>query len=255
MVAALAFPAFIAGLITFLAPCTLPLLPAYLAFISGVPVSDLGDKEKIAKARKRIFLNGVLYVIGFSAVFVLLGSLVGLGGQALAQYTNVLTRIGGVLVMLFGIFMVFGNRVPWMSSLAIEKKIPIFRYIHPGTPLAALVFGATFALGWTPCVGPILGSILILAATSATVAQGAMLLAIFSLGLAIPFLIIAASTSWATTYVAKASPIFSGIGVFAGVLLIILGALMATNMFGVFVGFFYRIFGFVNLEAALLEYL
>jgi len=255
MIAELAVPAFIAGLITFLAPCTLPLLPAYLAFISGVPVGDIADPKKIATIRRRIFLNGVLYVIGFSTIFILLGSLVGLGGQVFAQYTGVLTRIGGAFIIFFGIFLLLGTRIGSLSFLGAERRIPIFKHIQPGTPLAALIFGATFALGWTPCIGPILGSILILAATSTTVGQGAALLAIFSLGLAVPFLIVAASTSWAATHLAKLSHGLVVMSHVAGVLLIALGLLMLTDTFGVFTGTIYRIFGFLNLESALLEFL
>jgi cytochrome c-type biogenesis protein len=255
MVLELALPAFIAGMVTFLAPCTLPLLPAYLAFISGVPAADIADPKKIARLRRRIFVNGLLYVAGFSAVFILLGSLVGLGGRVVAQYTDILTQVGGAFIILFGIFLLAGTRVSSLSFLGIEKRIPIFKYVTPGTPLAALIFGATFALGWTPCVGPILGSILVLAATSATVGQGAALLAIFSLGLALPFLVVALGISWAATHLAKISRGLHIASLIAGILLIFLGILMLTNTFGVFTGSVYRTFGFLNLQNRLLEFL
>jgi cytochrome c-type biogenesis protein len=185
----LIIPAFIAGILTFLAPCTFPLVPGYLGFISGVSAQDLQDPLKSKSARRKIFLNGLLFVVGFSFIFILLGSLFGLGGSALAQYRIWLSRIGGIFVILFGLFMIGVLRLPFLN---VEKNIGAIMALKPGNPASSLIFGATFAFGWTPCVGPILGSILTLAAASATVSQGAFLLSVFSLGLAVPFLIIAA---------------------------------------------------------------
>src|SRR3989344_3063397 len=183
----LIIPAFIAVILTFLAPCTLPLVPGYLGFISGVSVQDLQDTLKAKSARRKIFLNGFLFVVGFSFILILLGSLFGLGGSALVQYRIWLSRIGGIFVILFGLFMIGVLRLPFLN---VEKNIGRISALKPGNPISSLIFGATFAFGWTPCVGPILGSILTLAASSATIGQGAFLLSVFSLGLAVPFLII-----------------------------------------------------------------
>jgi len=167
----LIIPAFIAGVLTFLAPCTLPLVPGYLGFISGVSAQDLQDLLKSKSVRRKIFLNGLLLVVGFSFIFILLGSLFGLGGSALVQYRIWLSRIGGIFVILFGLFMVGVLRLPFLN---VEKHMSGIKALKPGNPASSLIFGATFAFGWTPCVGPILGSILTLAAASATVGQGSV---------------------------------------------------------------------------------
>lgn len=247
----LIIPAFIAGILTFLAPCTLPLVPGYLGFISGVSINDLKDPKKTKIARRKIFLNGVLYVIGFSLVFVTLGSLFGLGGSALIQYRLWLSRIGGVFVILFGLFMIGFLRLPFLN---VEKHLHAVKALKPGTPTSSLIFGATFAFGWTPCIGPILGSILTLAASSATVGQGAFLLSVFSLGLAVPFLIIAGGIGSASSSIAKLSKHLNVISIVGGVFLIFLGILLLTNNMGVWIAYFYQWFDFINYER-LLDYL
>lgn len=247
----LIIPAFIAGILTFLAPCTLPLVPGYLGFISGVSASDLQDPSKAKIARRKIFLNGVLYVIGFSLVFIILGSLFGLGGATLVKYRIWLSRIGGIFVIFFGLFMMGILKLPFLN---VEKHVGSVKALKPGNPISSLIFGATFAFGWTPCVGPILGSILTLAASLATIGQGAFLLAIFSLGLAVPFLIIAASISSASVYLAKVSKYLNAISFVGGIFLVFLGALLLTNSLASWISYFYQLFNFINYEG-LLDYL
>lgn len=247
----LVIPAFIAGILTFLAPCTLPLVPGYLGFISGVSTNDLQDPNKSKLARRKIFLNGVLYVIGFSLVFIVLGSLFGLGGAALVKYKIWLSRIGGVFVIFFGLFMMGILKLPFLN---VEKRMSSVKALKPGNPVSSLIFGAAFAFGWTPCVGPILGSILTLAASSATIGQGAFLLAIFSLGLAVPFLIIAASISSASSYLARLNKYLNTISIVGGAFLVFLGILLLTNKLGVWIAYFYQWFNFINYEK-LLDYL
>lgn len=244
----LIIPAFIAGIFTFLAPCTLPLVPGYLGFISGVSALDLQDPLKLKSARKKIFLNGILFVIGFSLIFILLGSLFGLGGSALVQYRTWLSRIGGLFVILFGLFMIGALRLPFLN---IEKKIRITKVLKPGSPASSLIFGATFAFGWTPCIGPILGSILTLAAASATVGQGSFLLLIFSLGLAIPFLIIAAGISSVSNHLSKLNKHLHAISIIGGLFLVFLGILLSTNKLGFLITHFYQWFDFINYERLL----
>lgn len=247
----LIIPAFIAGMLTFLAPCTLPLLPGYLAFISGVSLQDLQDPLKSPSSRRKIFLNGLLFVVGFSVVFVLLGSLFGLGGSALVSYRLWLSRVGGIFVILFGLFMIGVLRLPFFS---IEKHFTGIKAIKPGHPMSSLLFGATFAFGWSPCVGPLLASILTLAAVAATVGQGAFLLSIFSLGLAVPFLITAASISSVSLYLAKYSKHFNVLSIIGGVFIIFLGILLLTNNMGIWIAYVYQWFDFINY-ASLLDYL
>ena len=256
----LLIPAFIAGIITFLDPCTLPLVPGYLSFISGAAVSDLQDPAKVTKARVKIFLNGLLYVVGFSAVFIFLGSLFGLGGSVFFQYRGLITQIGGVFVIVFGLFLIApaisaltAHRINLMSippfTLFVpERQIRFAQKLKPGNPFSSLMFGGTFALGWSPCVGPILGTILTFAASSATVGQGAFLLSIFSLGLAIPFLLVALAIGWASTHLAKVGKYLNWVSAVGGAFLILLGVMMVTNNFLLWIGLVYRFFNAVGLQ-------
>lgn len=243
--------AFTAGVLTFLAPCTLPLVPAYLGFISGVSLLDLQDPQKVKSVRRKIFFNGLLFVIGFSFVFILLGSLFGLGGAALIQYRIWLSRIGGIFIIFFGLFMIGVLRLPFMN---VEKHIGGIKALKPGNPVSSLMFGATFAFGWTPCIGPILGSILTVAAASSTVGQGAFLLCVFSLGLAVPFLVVALGIGSASMYIAKVSKFLTPISIVGGLFLVFLGILLLTDELRIWTTYFYRWFDFINYKQ-LLDYL
>jgi len=247
----LIIPAFIAGLLTFLAPCTLPLVPGYLGFISGVSLKDMSDPTKANAARKKIFMNGVFYVIGFSAVFIVLGSLFGLGGAAFIKYRIWLSRIGGIFIIIFGLYMMHLLRLPMFSFLNSEKRFHISGILKPGRYGSSFLFGATFAFGWTPCVGPILGSILLLASSSATVGSGAFLLAVFSLGLAVPFLLIAAGVGNATKYIKTMSKYLNWLSIIGGAFLVFIGVLLLTGKLGLWVGFFFEMFSFFNYDALL----
>jgi len=247
----LIIPAIISGIFTFVAPCTLPLVPAYFAFISGVSLSDLKNPAKSLVVRRKIFFNGVLYTIGFSIIFILFGVLFALGGSLLSQYRAVLARAGGILVIFFGLFMLNIIRIPALDFLDSERQPFFARILKPGNPFSSLLFGAAFAFGWTPCVGPILGSVLTLAAATATVGQGALLLAFFSLGLALPFLIIAATVGTALHYLKKIEKALHTISIVGGVFLIVLGVLLVTNTFSDWTAIFYRLFGFIHFDGIL----
>lgn len=247
----LIIPAFIAGILTFLAPCTLPLVPAYLGFISGVSAKELRDPLKLKSARRKIFLNGLLFILGFSAIFIILGTVAGFFGQILFGYRIWLSRIGGLFVILFGLFMLNVLKIPFLSR-EIQFKTPTL--FQRSKSVNSFILGATFGLGWTPCVGPILGSILTLAAATTTALQGTFLLGVFSLGLAVPFLVIAAGIGSASSYIAKFSKYLNIISVIGGVFLIFLGILLLTNNLVVWVAYFYRIFNFINYDS-LIDYL
>ena len=248
----LIIPAFIAGLLTFLAPCTLPLVPSYLGFISGVSLTPEHLQDK--KVKKKIIINSLLYILGFSIVFIALGSLFALGGSALAAHRLWLARIGGIFIIIFGIFMLHVIKIPGLQFLNKSKQINVLNKLHPGKPLSSFIFGATFAFGWTPCIGPVLGTILLLASSTAGIVPGMLLLAIFSLGLGLPFFIIALSIDSALRYLPKIHKILPIISIIGGIFLIILGVLMLTNNFGLLITWVYKLFGFINYEV-LIDYL
>ncbi|MFA7286203.1 MAG: cytochrome c biogenesis protein CcdA [Patescibacteria group bacterium] len=247
---ALLLPAFIAGFITFLAPCTLPLVPAYLAFIGGVSFGDMADPLRAPFVRRRIFLNGLFYVIGFSTVFVLLGTLFGLGGGALVHYRIPLARLGGAMIVLFGLAImgVFGGRI-MLFERSWHPALPA--WLHPGTPLSSFVFGATFAFGWTPCIGPILASILLLASNVGSLWEGGMLLAVFAAGLGVPFLLVALLFSSVTPWLRSISKFTAIASKIAGGFLVLLGFLILFNSFSEWTSFLFRIFGMFNYNQIL----
>ena len=252
----LILPAFIAGILTFLAPCTLPLVPAYLGFISGASAKDMQDPSKVSQIRKKVFLNGIFYVLGFSVVFVALGIVFGLGGVALAKYQTLLTKIGGGFILFFGLYLLgVLDKIPGLKTLlSVEHRMKLPQSLVPGTGSSSFIFGATFAFGWTPCVGPILGSILLLASSTTTVYQGAFLLSVFSLGLAIPFLLLALGIGHASKTVHKLSKILPYISAIGGIFLIILGILLLTDSLGVWLGWSYQLLGQFGYEL-ILDYL
>ncbi len=248
----LVIPAFIAGILTFLAPCTLPLVPAYLGFISGASAKDLQDPEKLRHIRKRVILNGLFYVLGFSLVFISLGVVFGVGGVALAKYQTLLTRIGGVFIIIFALYLMhIFDKVPFLRFMSQEKHARVSSKLKPGTASSSFIFGATFAFGWTPCVGPILGSILLLASSSTTVFQGAFLLFVFSMGLAVPFMALAFGVGHAAESVKKLSKILPYISFIGGVFLLFLGVLLITDSMSIWLSWSYQALGFLQFERLL----
>lgn len=215
--------ALIGGLLTFFAPCTLPLIPAYLAFIGGSSVE--GQKKRFS--RHRLFLNATFFVFGFSVVFILFGLASGTLGKFFVLNRLLISQVGGVLVCFFGLSLL--GVFPKMKGFS--HQVPAF--VSTGSPFGGFTLGFLFALGWSPCLGPILGTILILAGTGATAFSGALLLATYSLGLAIPFLIVALLYGSAFTYVAKLHsylPVISKVG---AVLIIAIGVLLIVGQFGI----------------------
>ena len=242
--------AFFAGLLMFLAPCTLPLVPAYLGFISGVSSKDLTDEESAKSARRKIFLNGVFFILGFAVIFILLGTFAGFIGSKIIGFQLWSRRIGGVLVILFGLFMLGLFNIKFLRR---DHRMKMPSFLTVGKPSSSFLIGSSFAVGWTPCVGPILAGILAVAAQSSTAAQGAILLSIFSLGLAVPFLTIAAFFSRAAVWIGKISKYLKYVEVVGGVFLIGLGILLLTNNFGLLVQYGYQWFDF--FDEVLLDYL
>jgi cytochrome c-type biogenesis protein len=253
---ALIIPAFIAGILTIFAPCTLPLVPAYLGFISGVSLKHLEGAAQEKIARKKIFTNAILFVVGFTAIFVTFGVFAGLFGQFLNPLRAWLARIGGALITLFGFKMVgiWNSPFPFLDTLFSREWRLHLSVVQPGNPLSSLLLGGAFAFGWTPCIGPILGTILFLVASSATALSGGLLLLIFSMGLAIPFLLVAIGIGSSSRIIQSIAPSLSVGEKISGALLIILGLLLLSGKFGLLVLYSYRFFEFIHYDR-LLNYL
>lgn len=224
---ALIVSSFIAGIFTFFAPCTLPLVPAFLGVISGVGQEDLQNPEKLKGLRWKVFGNALFYVLGFSLIFILFGiAFSALGKIFLIRV--LIQRIGGVLVILFGLVLLGVLRIRWLSA---EKQIHVPKLFQSATKANSFGIGALFALGWSPCVGPLLGSVLLLASRSGTLLQGTFLLIIFSLGLAVPFLLTALLIGKAFSAFSKWTRVLKVINIIAGIFLITLGVLLVSNQF------------------------
>ncbi len=174
--------ALLAGVISFSSPCCLPLIPGYLSYVSGLPVSDLGRRE----ARAVTLRAALLFVAGFTSVFTALGISFTLVGGALLQHVPTIVRVAGVVIILMGLAMMGVLRIPFLYR---ERRVDLTRI--PSGPKAAFALGMAFAFGWAPCIGPVLATILATAATTQTVAWGAVLLILYSLGLGIPFIALA----------------------------------------------------------------
>ena len=231
---------FIAGVFTFFAPCTLPLVPAFLGIISGASTKELTDPAKLKEVRWQIFKNAVFFFLGFSLVFILFGIAFSFIGQIFIV-REWLQRIGGVLVILFGLMLLGWSRVSWLS---LDKKIVVPRLFRRVSLINSFLLGALFALGWSPCVGPLLGSILLLASTSGTVLEGTFLLGIFSIGLGLPFLLTSVLIGKAFSAFGNWGRVLGVINKIAGLFLIGLGLLFLTDqfeiVFGTFKAYFYR---------------
>ncbi len=213
--------AFLAGILSFLSPCVLPLVPVYLGYVTGsTPQDD-------TFSRQRTMAHALAFVAGFGTVFVLLGASVGLIGYWLIDRVPLFLRVGSVLVMLMGLHLIGVIRIPFLYA---EKRLHVDPKDDPSVVSAAFI-GVVFGAGWTPCVGPVLGAILSLAAVSGTALQGALLLAIYSAGLAIPFLLSAAGADRLVRRMGRAGRWMRWVEVVSGVLLIGVGILLFTNRF------------------------
>lgn len=241
--------AFLAGLLMFLAPCTLPLVPGYLAFISGSSIDEIKNNKK--EVRKKVILNGLFFVFGFTFVFILFGVLAGFVGTIIGPIRIWLTRIGGLLVILFGLSMLGLFKISFFEK---TFKFNGIQKMKRGTFLTAFVLGASFAVGWTPCVGPILGGILLLASQSTTVLQGGFLLFIFSLGLSIPFLLVSIGASYALGVLKKVQKYVRIFEIVGGIFVVLLGILLLFDRFGILLSYGYQLFEFINYDS-LIDYL
>jgi len=217
--------AFSAGLLSFLSPCVLPLVPSYATFITGMSLDELRDVET-ARTRRAVLTHGLLFVLGFTAVFMVLGASATFLGSLLAYASRWVERVGGVLLILFGLYLLGVLRFPgagreWRMHLANK----------PVGYLGTLLVGVTFGAGWTPCIGPVLGGILTLAATRGSLGEGMGLLAVYSAGLAIPFLLSTVLNERFLTGFKRMRTWLPWINRASGAMLLVLGMLLFTGSF------------------------
>jgi cytochrome c-type biogenesis protein len=243
--------AFFAGVFMFLAPCTLPIVPGYLAFISGVSLGKPLDEAARRRLRRMVLRNAFAFVIGFSLIFIALGASAGVLGAALGEWRFALARLGGIIIILFGITMLGLVRIPGLSG---DFRLPMPRFLQLGRAESSFLIGALFALGWSPCIGPILGTILLFASTSATALEGALLLGTFSLGLGLPFLLTAVLIHEANTYLQRIGGFARALSLAGGLLLIALGALMLAGRMDLLITWGFGALDFLHYDA-LLQYL
>jgi cytochrome c-type biogenesis protein len=213
--------AFTGGLLSFFSPCVLPLVPAYLANLAGVTAIDPQTRKSYLPA----LFHSLSFVLGFSLIFIGLGASVGLIGTTITAHSALLRQIAGGLIIAFGVFLIAAFKLPWLNY---EKRLNTTVGSNPGY-LRSIGIGAAFALGWTPCIGPILGAILTLAWSSQTIGQGALLLTIYSLGLGIPFIILGLVWGAIMPWWKNINRHLGTISIVSGVLLIIVGILILTG--------------------------
>lgn len=222
--------AFLAGIISFLSPCVLPLVPGYVSLISGTGVEELRVNEQ--RLMRRVMLNSITFILGFTVVFIALGAVATSIGQLTRQYYSILTRLAGVVIIVFGLHL---TGIFKIKALYADKRMHEVK--GGSTALGAFVVGFAFAFGWTPCIGPILATILAFAASQDTVMRGVLLLALYSAGLAVPFLLTSLGVDRFLAFYTRFRRHLHTVEVVSGVLLILIGALVLTRHFTVLSGY------------------
>jgi cytochrome c-type biogenesis protein len=232
--------AFGAGLLSFLSPCVLPLIPAYVSFMTGLSIGEISDgRRRVAK----ILVPALLFVLGFSLVFVALGATASVLGTLLRTYREVLSWVAGLAIFAFGFLLLGVLKVPWLYR---EARVDMAGARRFGSA-AALVMGMAFAFGWTPCVGPILGSILLLAGAGGDPVHGALLLTAYSAGLGVPFVIVALALgklAGTLGWLNRHSVVIDRV---AGSVLMVLGLLVVSGRLGLVSAWFLRLMPWLRL--------
>ncbi|HUO77548.1 MAG TPA: cytochrome c biogenesis protein CcdA [Thermodesulfovibrionales bacterium] len=227
------FPlAFLAGIMSFLSPCVLPLLPSYVSFITGISFEDLTTGADRSKIRYLTITNSLTFILGFSTVFVALGASSSAVGKFMFEYQEWIRIGGGILIIVFGLFVAGFLK---MDFLMRDKKVHLSG--KPAGYVGTFLVGMTFAAGWTPCIGPILGTILLYASSKGSAFYGFKLLAVYSLGLALPFFISSLAINSFLSYSKKLMRYMRVIMIISGLLLILFGILLLTNRVREFTGF------------------
>lgn len=215
--------AFLAGLASFLSPCVFSLVPAYVGYLGGLAAGGAESKA----SRWLTFSHGLAFVLGFSVIFVFLGVAVSFAGSLLYDLRFWLSRIGGVVVVLFGLHMIGVFHIPFLAYDTRIQKAPDPKWGY----LSSALMGVFFSAGWSPCVGPVLGSILTLAWNGGSISLGAALLSAYSVGLGIPFLLAALGIGWVTTILRKYGKTMRYVEIAMGVILAVLGVMLFSGAF------------------------
>jgi cytochrome c-type biogenesis protein len=216
--------AFAAGVLSFLSPCVLPLIPSYLSFVSGVSLEEIRGERSVRAVRWRVTANSIAFILGFSLVFVSLGASVALLGSFFLGYRDAIRIVGGIFIILVGLYLVGLLKIP-----ALQQYLQFNLKDKPAGYLGSVLVGVTFAVAWTPCVGPILGAILAIAGTSADVSRGVLLLAAYAGGLALPFFLSAVAINWFFEFSRAFRAYIHAFHVAGGVLLLVVGFLLLTD--------------------------
>jgi cytochrome c-type biogenesis protein len=220
--------AFTAGVLTFLSPCIMPLALSFIMYITGISFADLKDQQRSevlkTEAHRKLIAHTLLFIAGFSTIFILMGLTATVIGKALFAYQDEIRIAGGILIVLFGL-----NISGLLRFDFLEKSRRIGMRINKATYIGSFLVGVTFAVAWTPCAGMILGSILVIAGTEGNVAYGTKLLALYSAGLGLPFLLTALAINSFLWFLNKFSRFIGYMNRVAGILLIVVGILVATN--------------------------
>lgn len=232
---------FVFGLLSFVSPCVLPIVPGYLSFISGVSFDEMQDTGNRAMVRNRILTNSVFFILGFSLVFIALGASATVIGQFLHEQLSLLSKIAGAVIIVFGLHMIGVFKIPFLNY---EK-----RFQTGGKKLGlfgAFVVGLAFAFGWTPCIGPILAAILAIASQQDSIGKGIVLLTAYSLGLGIPFLLTGLSITAFYNVFNRFKRYLHTVEIVGGVLLVGVGVLIMTNYLTILSGYLSRWLPFLN---------
>jgi cytochrome c-type biogenesis protein len=230
------FAAFSAGLLSFISPCVLPLVPSYLSYITGLSVENLAKVEERERFKSAILLNALLFIAGFSTVFIAFGASASLIGQVLYEYQDIIRKIGGVLIIIFGLYLL---GILKLNIFMTERRLVHFES-RPVGYLGSFLIGTAFAAGWTPCVGPVLGTILAYASTTESMSGGVMLLSAYSFGLGLPFFLTAFGMDTFLSYFKSLRTYLGGVSFVSGGLLILVGLMIFTDSVTLFTSFLER---------------
>lgn len=228
-----------AGLLAFFSACLIPIIPTYLAYISGVSLAQIKSGNGLAATRQRVFLSCLFFVFGFSLIFVIMGASASWLGKFFIGNRVILQKLSGILMILAGLYIAGIVKIYWFYR---EAKITVKKNLTSFNLLNSFLIGAALAFGWTPCIGPILASILFLASLSQTMWQGVYLLALFSLGLALPFLLIGATLDYGFKFLIKFSRHLRKMQLITGALVIVMGALLLLGEWENLLAYFIRSF-------------